>query len=60
MTELTADQPRAELGDRIGFTVALLLGAGVAVLVGHGDVEGSDAQTIVGIVVKRVEGHEGR
>ena len=56
--ELTADQPRAQIGDRIGFSVTLLLGAGLAVLVGHGDVEGRDAQAIVGIVVKRVEGRE--
>jgi hypothetical protein len=42
---LAADQPRTQLGDRVGFGVALLLGAGLAVFVRDGDVEGRDTQT---------------
>ena len=42
--ELAADQPRAQLGDRVGFGVALLLGAGLAVFIRHGNVDGGDTQ----------------
>ena len=53
---LAADQARAQLGDGVGFGVALLLGAGFAVFVGYGDVEGRDTQAFAAIVVERVEG----
>ena len=43
---LASDQPGAQIGDGVGFGVTLLLGAGLAVFVGHGDVEGRDAQAV--------------
>ena len=55
---LASDQPCAQIGDGVGFGVTLLLGAGLAVFVGHGDVEGRDAQAVVAIVMERVEGGE--
>src|SRR3546814_12509930 len=41
---LTANQPGAHLGDRVVFTVALLLGGGLAVLLGTVDVDGRNAK----------------
>ena len=35
--------------------ITLLFGAGLAVLVGHGDVEGRDAEAVAGIIVERIE-----
>jgi hypothetical protein len=49
----------AEIGDGVGFGVTLLLGAGLAVFVGHGDVEGRHAQAAA-IAMERVERSEAR
>ena len=53
------DQLGAQLGDGVGFGIALLFGAGLAVFVGHGDVESRHAQAAP-IVMEWVESGEAR
>lgn len=53
------DQPGAQLGDGVGFGVPLLLGAGLAVFIGYGDVEGRHADSAA-IVMEWVQCGETR
>ena len=56
MISLAPDQTGAHFGDCFGFGITLLLGAGLAVFVGDGDVQGRDTQALAAIGVKGVEG----
>jgi hypothetical protein len=51
---MAADQPGTQLSHRIGFGIALLFGAGFAVLVGDGDVDRGDADAAA-IVMEGIE-----